>query len=189
MSSYSELREKWAPVLEHDDFESIGDSHKKNVTARILENTIHALRESRDGNVNMLNESPTTAAGTGGFGGSAAAAGPVAGYDPILISLVRRAMPNLIAYDICGVQPMTGPTGLIFALRSKYNTMAGNTSVEAFYNEADTAFAGTGTHGTPFPGSTAVAVDTGTGMTTGAAEGLGYNSSEFNEMTFSIEKV
>ena len=86
--------------------------------------------------------SPTNFAGTGGFGGSAAAAGPVAGFDPILISLVRRSLPNLIAYDVCGVQPMTGPTGLIFAMRTRYTNQAGT---EAFYNEANTQFSGANT--------------------------------------------
>jgi hypothetical protein len=140
--------------------------------------------------------SPTNFAGTGGFGGGAAAAGPVAGFDPILISLVRRSLPNLIAYDICGVQPMTGPTGLIFAMRTKY---AGQAGTEAFYNEANTGFAGAN------GGGAQVALSTGTAptetftsnaaaiaaMTTGSAEALGDGASgnTFQEMAFSIEKV
>jgi hypothetical protein len=140
--------------------------------------------------------SPTNFAGTGGFGGSAAAGGPVAGFDPILISLVRRSLPNLIAYDICGVQPMTGPTGLIFAMRTKYASQGGT---EAFYNEANTGFAGangggaqvaltTGTAPTETFTSNAAAI---AAMTTGSAEALGDGASgnTFQEMAFSIEKV
>jgi hypothetical protein len=136
-------------------------------------------------------ETPTNDVGTGGYGGSATAAGPVAGYDPVLISLVRRAMPNLIAYDIAGVQPMTGPTGLIFAMRSRYSAQNGT---EAFYNEAATAFSGTGTQTgdaipAGFPANTSL-LTTGTGMDTAAAEALGDgNGTNFAEMAFSIEKV
>jgi hypothetical protein len=146
----------------------------------------------------MLQEagSPTNFAGTGGFSGGAAAAGPVAGFDPILISLVRRSLPNLIAYDICGVQPMTGPTGLIFAMRTKY---AGQGGTEAFFNEANTGFAGangggaqvaltTGTAPTETFTSNAAAI---AAMTTGSAEALGDGAAgnTFQEMAFSIEKV
>jgi len=187
--SNRELVQKWGPLLEHDTFTPIGDDHRKNVTATILENTEKALMEDRTSASmsSLLMETPTNAAGTGGFGAGSDAAGPTAGYDPVLISLVRRAMPNLIAYDIAGVQPMTGPTGLIFAMRSKYNAMSGNTSSEAFYNEADTDFSGTGTHeGTTGDAATA---NTGTGMTTAAAEALGTTGNEFAEMAFSIEKV
>lgn len=189
--SNKELVEKWGPLIEHNSFTPITDTHKKSVTATILENTEKALMEDRTGAsmTSLLTETPTNAAGTGGFGSSATAAGPVAGYDPVLISLVRRAMPNLIAYDIAGVQPMTGPTGLIFAMRSKYNAMSGNTSTEAFYNEADTAFSGTGTQA----GSTgdAATANTGVGMNTATAEALGSvpGSNDFAEMAFSIEKV
>ena len=182
------LTEKWAPILDHDKFDSIKDNYRRGVTATILENTEKALAEDRSGvtMTSMLNETPTNAAGTGGFSAGATAAGPVAGYDPVLISLVRRSMPNLIAYDICGVQPMTGPTGLIFAMRSKYNAMSGNTSSEAFYNEADTGFGGTGTH----TGAVPTASSTGTGMNTAAAEALGASGgTQFAEMAFSIEKV
>jgi hypothetical protein len=185
-----ELIEKWDAVLGHEAFAKIGDETRRNVTAVVLENTEKALRESGDQSINMtslLMETPTNAAGTGGFSGSAAAAGPVAGYDPVLISLVRRAMPNLIAYDIAGVQPMTGPTGLIFAMRSRYTNQAGG---EAFYNEADTDFstAGDVTHaGTT--GSAATA-NSGVAGNTAWAEALGSNSStQFAEMAFSIEKV
>ena len=186
-----ELIEKWEPVLGHDSFAKIADDTRRNVTAVVLENTEKALREGGEMvNMTTLLETPTNAAGTGGFTGGATATGPVAGYDPVLISLVRRAMPNLIAYDIAGVQPMTGPTGLIFAMRSKYNQMSGNstTSPEAFYKEADTDFSGTGTHA-GLTGSAATA-NSGTGMVTADAEALGSNASTaFAEMAFSIEKV
>src|SRR6056300_1249214 len=142
-SNYQALVEKWGPVLEHESFSPIADNHKKSVTATILENTEKALMESGDLSANMsslLNETHANDAGTGGFSASQApgnaAAGPTAGYDPVLISLVRRAMPNLMAYDIAGVQPMTGPTGLIFAMRSRQTSQAGT---EAFYNEATTS--------------------------------------------------
>jgi hypothetical protein len=185
------LVEKWGPLLEHSSFSPIRDEHRKAVTATLLENTEKALLESGDQSINMtslLMETPTNAVGTGGFSSSAAANGPVAGYDPILISLVRRSMPNLMAYDIAGVQPMTGPTGLIFAMRSNYNAMSGNTAVEAFYNEADTDFSGTGTHGPANTGIGATA-PTGIGLTTSAAEALGSGNTNFAEMALSIEKV
>jgi hypothetical protein len=186
-----DIQKKWEPVLEHADLPEIKDPYRKAVTALVLENQQQAML--KDG---MLNEAaPTNSAGTGGFSGGATATGPVAGFDPILISLVRRSLPNLIAYDIAGVQPMTGPTGLIFAMRSTYGTdrdIAGS-GVEAFYNEANTAFAGTGTqpsfalaantalgNGNVF----ATALNTGNGMNTGVAEGI-----DLAEMGFSIEKV
>jgi hypothetical protein len=193
-SNYQALVEKWGPILEHSNFSPIRDQHKRAVTATILENTEKALLESGDRQLaqsSLLMETPTNDVGTGGYGGNATAAGPVAGYDPVLISLVRRAMPNLIAYDIAGVQPMTGPTGLIFAMRSRYSTQAGT---EAFYNEAATAFSGTGTQtGDPipagFPANTSL-LTTGTGMSTAAAEALGDGGgTNFAEMAFSIEKV
>ena len=188
MDNYTRLVEKWEPILAHESFSPINDSHRKAVTATILENTERALQETGDLSANMtslLSEAPTNDVGTtGGFTGGSAAAGPGAGYDPILISLVRRAVPNLIAYDICGVQPMTGPTGLIFAMRARYGSQAG---AEAMYNEADTDFAGTGTHANTLPGGS---VTTGTGMTTAAAEALGDGGgTNYAEMAFSIEKV
>ena len=138
----------------------------------------------------LLTEAPANDAGTGGFGADSTAAGPTAGYDPVLISLVRRAMPNLIAYDIAGVQPMTGPTGLIFAMRSRQTSQAGT---ESFYNEADTTFAGTGTQTGTIPATDSANTtlfETGAGMTTAAAEALGDgNGTNFAEMAFSIEKV
>jgi hypothetical protein len=196
MSNYQQLVEKWGPILEHDSFSPITDAHKRAVTATVLENTERALAETGDLSANMtslLSEaSPTNAAGTNGFSGLATAAGPVAGYDPVLISLVRRAVPNLIAYDICGVQPMTGPTGLIFAMRARYDSQAG---AEAMYNEADTAHSGAGTHTGAYPVtdvSNTTLFETGTGMSTGAAEALGgggVGDGDFAEMAFSIEKV
>ena len=186
-SNYQQLVEKWGPVLEHASFAPISDNHKKSVTATILENTEKALMESGDTSANMsgfLAETAANDAGTGGFGGTSTAAGPTAGYDPVLISLVRRAMPNLIAYDIAGVQPMTGPTGLIFAMRSRVTSQAGG---EVFYNEADTDFSGAGTHANALGAGSET---TGTGMGTTEAEALGDgNGTDFAEMAFSIEKV
>jgi len=195
MSNYQALVEKWGPILEHESFSPITDSHKKAVTATILENTERALSETGDLSANMtslLSEAaPTNDAGTGGFSATVApgnaAAGPTAGYDPILISLVRRAVPNLIAYDICGVQPMTGPTGLIFAMRARYGSQGGD---EAFYNEADTDFSGTGTHANTLTNANTALITTGTGLDTGAGEALGDGVGDaYAEMAFSIEKV
>jgi hypothetical protein len=193
--SNRDLVAKWGPILEHANFAPIKDEQRKSITATILENTERATREDSTAVSlsSLLMETPTNSAGSWGaspgFSSGAEAGGPVAGYDPVLISLVRRSMPNLIAYDIAGVQPMTGPTGLIFAMRSKYTAMAGNTSSEAFYNEADTGFSGTGANaGGIFPADANTDIETGTGMTTGAAEALG-NGTQFAEMAFSIEKV
>ena len=126
-----ELNKKWQPVLEHPELEAISDTHKRQVTAQLLENTEAALREGSAWSVNsLLAETPVNAIGDG--------TGNTDTYDPVLISLVRRAMPNLIAYDICGVQPMTGPTGLIFAMRSVYgNTRTVANGTEALFNEAN----------------------------------------------------
>ena len=192
-SNYQKLVEKWGPILEHESFSPIADQHRKSVTATILENTEQALRQEGDSSANMtalLSEAPANDVGTdGGFTGGATDAGPGAGYDPVLVSLIRRSMPNLIAYDVAGVQPMTGPTGLIFAMRSRETSQSGT---EVFHGEADTTFAGAGTAA----GSTGGAVpntsifDTGTGMTTAAGEALGDgNGTNFAEMAFSIEKV
>ena len=192
-SNYQALVEKWGPVLEHDSFTAITDQHRRSVTATILENTEKALMESGDMSASMsslLSEAaPTNAAGADGFTAGATATGPVAGYDPVLISLVRRAMPNLMAYDIAGVQPMTGPTGLIFAMRSKYTNQAG---AEAFFGEANTGFSGDAANpnGTTTGASAFGDVVTGKGMDTAAAEALGDGvGAGFAEMAFSIEKV
>ena len=188
------LQTKWAGVLDHPDLAPIQDPYKKAVTAVILEN--QAQEMSKQGQI--LNEAVPTnsasaglgSAGAAGFSGSASS--PVAGFDPILISLVRRSLPNLIAYDVAGVQPMTGPTGLIFAMRSLYTSQSG---AEAFYNEANTGHAGLGTAQTDLTVGTAVAntfVANGAGvagMSTALAEALGDGSNTFQEMAFSIEKV
>ena len=182
------LQKKWEGVLDHPDLPAIKDPYRKAVTAVILENQAVEMQKSGQ----MLQETaPANSAGTGGFGGSAAAGGPVAGFDPILISLVRRSLPNLIAYDVCGVQPMTGPTGLIFAMRSSYSTSnvtAG--AVEAFYNEANTGFGGiSGAQTTLAVGASTANTFVGnaaacTALATATAEDL-----TFQEMAFSIEKV
>ena len=164
------LQEKWQPVLEHNDLPEINDSYRKAVTTVILENQEKALREDS----NFLSEAaPTNATGSA-----------VDNWDPILISLVRRSMPNLIAYYVAGVQPMTGPTGLIFAMRSRYGAKNGT---ENQYAEADSDFSGAGTHaGTNHavlndgsPGT----YTGGTGMTTAAAEALGLSLIHISEPT------
>ena len=137
------LQEKWAPILDHDGMGDIKDHHRRLVTAQLLENQEQALREERE----FLSETPTNSTTSGSDPGlGAATTGAMQGFDPVLISLIRRSMPNLVAYDLAGVQPMSGPTGLIFAMRSKYNAMSGGTggltSSEAFYNEPDSAFSG-----------------------------------------------
>ena len=126
MFQSEQLQEKWGPLLDHEGSEKITDSHKRSVTAVLLENQERFLREQSafETGTSMLTEQPTNSTNSNvnsaGFSGNAAAAGPVAGFDPVLISLIRRAMPNLVAYDVAGVQPMSGPTGLIFAMRSRY---------------------------------------------------------------------
>ena len=141
------LVEKWKPLLDHDG--GIEDSHRRAVTAVLLENQEKFLRDEQSFNSgSTLTEQPNMNTGSttsaAGYSSDATATGPVAGFDPVLISLIRRAMPNLVAYDLAGVQPMNGPTGLIFAMRSRYvgpgsNGMTGN---ETFYNEVDTAYSG-----------------------------------------------
>jgi len=191
------LMEKWSSVLDHESVSPIQDNYKKAVTARLLENQEVALQEERvQAQGNYISE----AAAANNIGG-----GNIGSFDPVLISLVRRAMPNLIAYDIAGVQPMSGPTGLIFAMKSKYSTQGGT---EALFNEADTDFSGTGTHQaepTGLGGATDADTDGsiadtaagditntfGTGLATSAAERLGVGESgdgSFGEMAFSIEK-
>jgi hypothetical protein len=189
-----EIQKKWGPVLEHPDLPSIKDSHKRSTIAQLLENTEAAMREAGQYAPQSLLETN---------GPSTNLAGGALNYDPVLISLVRRAMPNLIAYDICGVQPMTGPTGLIFALRPQYTTQAGsNTYPDAFYNEANTNQAtivsGANTLGQKNVGTTpSVSNNAGngaynfaSGMSTAQAEMLGTTSNaEFAQMAFSIDKV
>ena len=195
------LQEKWAPILNHEGLGGIDDAHKRMVTAVLLENQEKMLKEERE----FLSEAgPTNSTGSG-----------VANFDPVLISLIRRAMPNLVAYDLAGVQPMNGPTGLIFAMRSRYSSQSGT---EALFDEADTAFANSGisTSGLYTAGSDGATVGLGTdsqsssnpaalnpsttatqtgygvgqGMDTAQSEGLGATGDNaFNEMAFSIEKV
>ena len=191
------LQAKWDGVLNHPDLPQITDPYRKAVTAVILENQAVEMQKSGQ----MLHEAaPTNSAGAGGFSGGSASGGPVAGFDPILISLVRRSLPNLIAYDVCGVQPMTGPTGLIFAMRStstSQNVTAG--AAEAFYNEANTGFSGDRTAQTDIAlaantelgsGNTFNNGTTGQASATNVAEALGASGgTDFSEMAFSIEKV
>jgi len=201
MFNAEQLQEKWAPILNHDGLGEIKDPHKRMVTSVLLENQEKMIKEEQE----FLGEAaPTNSTGSS-----------ISNFDPVLISLIRRSMPNLVAYDLAGVQPMNGPTGLIFAMRSRYATQSGE---EAFYNEADTAFSGqnnnfdltggmtqaavglgtTNQQGTnpgaldgTFPASgDATTYNVGNGMTTANAEALGDGTSnEFNEMAFSIEKV
>jgi hypothetical protein len=183
-----QYEKKWQPVLEHPDLPKIGDSYKRAVTATILENQERAMKED---SAFMTEAAPTN--NTGG----------TSNWDPILISLVRRAMPNLIAYDIAGVQPMTGPTGLIFAMRSRYTSATGG---EALFDEADTDYSSRnaagdsvahdgvtehrGTNPSVLNDSPAGEYTRGQGMTTAAAEALGdATSNAFAEMAFSIEKT
>jgi len=186
-----QIQQKWGAILEHADLPEIKDNYKKTVTAILLENQEKALQEERA----MLAEvAPANNIGDGTAG--------VAKYDPIMIGLVRRAMPNLMAYDIAGVQPMTGPTGLIFAMRSVYgNTRTVGSETEALYNEANTQFSSSsytsalGSSGTPLNGTHTGTDPTGTyttgrGMTTAQAEALGDASTNaFGQMGFSIDKT
>jgi len=209
------LQEKWKPLLEHDGIDAIKDNHRKAVTAVLLENQERFLTEEKA----FLSEAPTVNTNTGANAGfSAGASSPVAGFDPVLISLIRRAMPNLVAYDLAGVQPMNAPTGLIFAMRSRFvdgtnsNKMLGT---EAFFNEPDSAFSGQNSENTftdgmsnaatglgttaqsgtnpgalnPSTNATQIAYDVGQGMRTDDSEDLGESGKTFNEMAFSIEKV
>lgn len=176
-----QLQEKWAPILDHTDLPEIKDNYKRAVTTVLLENQQKALAEERM----ALNEAVPT-------NNIAQDASAIQKYDPIMIGLVRRAMPNLMAYDVCGVQPMTGPTGLIFAMRSLYGGAGdtrSNTStrVEALYNEANTAFSGTGTHSGTNPFSDTIL--RGTANVTAWAEALGNNPPAFQEMSFAIDKT
>ena len=134
------LQEKWAPILGHQDLPEIKDPYRRAVTAQLLENQEKFMVEqaAMGQSQGLLTEAPTNSMGNDGYQGNAPAAGPDAGFDPVLISLIRRSMPNLMAYDICGVQPMSGPTGLIFAMRAMYDGPQGPN--EALFNEADTKF-------------------------------------------------
>ena len=196
MPSLEHLQEKWAPLLDYEGLDPIKDSHRRAVTAQLLENQEVAIREEKE----FLSEAPTNSVSSGG----------VSNFDPVLISLIRRAMPNLVAYDLAGVQPMNGPTGLIFAMRSRYSTMSGT---EALFDEANTSFSNsgittsssyvTGSQGASVgfgtaqsgsnpgvlnPNANSTAYSVGQGMNTEFSEELGAGQS-FNEMAFSIEKV
>lgn len=199
-----EIQQKWAPVLNHEDLSPIKDTHKRSVIATLLENTEKALMEAshQSSGSQYLSEAPVPI-NAGVSGG----AGNIATFDPVLISLVRRAMPNLIAYDICGVQPMTGPTGLIFAMRSQYGNTTSANVAETFYNEVNTNFSsvvtgnssviGQGQVGT-IPGTTSQTINLAStntynyaqAMATAQAEALGTTSNvAFPQMGFTIEKV
>ena len=218
MFNSEQLQEKWAPLLNYEGLGSIEDSHKRAVTATLLENQEKFLREQNafSDSGSFLTEQPNVNTQTGanaGFSAGATATGPTAGFDPVLISLIRRAMPNLVAYDLAGVQPMTGPTGLIFAMRSRYTSQSGT---EAFYDEVDSAFSGrdkasnsqdghsdavagmgtTAQSGTnpsvlnPVGSASSLGYRVGQGMRTDDAESLdGTGNNAFNQMAFSIEKV
>ena len=191
------LQEKWAPILNHEGLGGINDAHKRMVTAVLLENQERTIREERE----FLSEAPTNSTGAG-----------IDNFDPVLISLIRRAMPNLVAYDLAGVQPMNGPTGLIFAMRSRFTNQSGT---EALFDEANTGFSNSGIgSATPYvagqeanvglgttgnqsgsnPGllsptaQTQTGYNVGQGMDTAFSEDLG-DGQAFNEMAFSIEKV
>ena len=182
-----DLQKKWQPVLEHPELEAIKDPYKRAVTTLVLENQQQAMTQDAQ----ALNETgPTNVTGSA-----------IQNFDPVLISLVRRALPNLIAYDVAGVQPMTGPTGLIFAMRARFDSQSGD---EAFFNEANTVFSGVNSSANPygFQGTTASDVlntfqnptsgttTSGIGMPTSTAETLGDSGgAAFKQMAFSIEKV
>jgi hypothetical protein len=215
MYNTQQLQEKWAPILDYDGLDPIKDAHRRSTTAILLENQEKELREE----ASFLSEQPTvnTNSSSSAAGFSADASTPVAGFDPVLISLIRRSMPNLVAYDLAGVQPMNGPTGLIFAMRSRFNNQTGT---EALFNEADSAFSGQDdgfdvTSGFTATGANNVGLGTtaqqgtnpgllsgtaaqtnatdynvGQGMRTDDAEALGNAAGDhFNQMAFSIEKV
>ena len=208
MFNAEKLQEKWAPVLGHEGSSPIGDRYKKAVTSVLLENQERFMREERG----MLNEVAVNSLGAGTVTPAGSALGNantagLAGFDPVLISLVRRAMPNLMAYDVCGVQPMSGPTGLIFAMRSRYENQGGE---EALFNEPDTGFSAAhdATQGayTPRTGagvggdsegnnpallndSSAGTYEVGRGMDREALERMGESGRLFREMSFSIEKT
>jgi len=180
MTIRQDLIKKWAPVLDHEGAAPIKEQYRREVTAVLLENQEREMYQARQAMGELNEAAPANSVGsygdTGGF----------AKFDPVLISLVRRAMPQLIAYDVAGVQPMTQPTGLIFAMKSRYSTQGGT---EALFNEADTDFSGTGTHaGSSWNPSSNT---TGTGLATSAAERLGQGGvgdGSFGAMAFSIEK-
>ena len=198
MNLTEQVTDKWAPLLDHSDLPAIGDSHKRSVVAQLLENTETSLREQAGfAPQSLLEAAPTNAMGASS---STAGSGAIDTFDPVLISLVRRSMPNLVAYDLLGVQPMTGPTGLIFAMRSRYENQTGS---ESFYGEANTGFSAPSTTAADNSVDGKAGANLGTeptgesntynyqgGINTSEAEALGGNTSyNFPEMAFSIEKV
>ena len=222
MYNNPQLLEKWAPLLDYEGCDSIKDTHRRAVTAQLLENQERFLNEERSFSEGYdLQEQPTNSFSTGGGAyyrgsGGTDSGSPTGGFDPVLISLIRRSMPNLVAYDLAGVQPMNGPTGLIFAMRSKYKGMDGQ---EALFNEADTAFSaqnsgnsatqgdytggadsnGTVGFGTTLqrgsnpgvldPNAAPSTYSVGQCMAVTDSEALGESGTDFNQMAFSIEKV
>ena len=222
MFNSQQLQEKWAPLLDYDGCDPIKDAHRRAVTATLLENQEKFLSEEAAFNQgHNLTEAPTQSFSAGGGAyyrgsGGTDSGNPTGGFDPVLISLIRRSMPNLVAYDLAGVQPMSGPTGLIFAMRSRYENMTGT---EALFDEPDSAFSaqregydatqgdytgGTDSDGTVGFGTTLQrgsnpgvldpnadpsTYSVGQGMSTLNSETLGESGDEFNKMAFSIEKV
>ena len=222
MFNSQQLQEKWAPLLDYAGCDPIKDPHRRAVTAALLENQEKFLSEEQSFNRgHNLMEAPTQSFSAGGGAyyngtGGADSGNPTGGFDPVLISLIRRSMPNLVAYDLAGVQPMNGPTGLIFAMRSRYENMTGP---EALFNEPDSAFSaqregydanqgdytggadsdGTVGFGTTLqrgsnpgvldPNAAPATYSVGQGMSTLNSETLGESGDEFNKMAFSIEKV
>ena len=205
--SYEELLKKWEPVLEHPEFAQIKDPYKKKVTAILLENQDRDMEQCRGSlNESSFADPASTASANAGFSSASASAGPVAGMDPVMISMIRRSMPNLVAFDMMGVQPMSGPTGLIFAMRSRYTDQTGS---EALFDEVDSRFSAQGsksvTDGSPSSPdsnpfddvnsrngadtSDTYGSQTGSGMSTHRAERLGLDDDHFRQMSFSIEKV
>jgi hypothetical protein len=176
------LQTKWAPVLEHPDMPEITDPYKRAVTAILLENQEKALAEEGGSARGLLQEAVPVNSTDSTY---------QTYQDPILISMIRRSMPNLIAYDVCGVQPMTGPTGLIFAMRAKYSTQSGT---EALVDESDTSFTSSGSHinsgtaGVTGAQGGSPALTLIQGLATATGEALG-DSPEFAEMAFAIDKV
>ena len=171
---------KWAPVLDHPELPKISDPYRRAVTALVLENQERAVLEEAANMSRLWEATPVNVAPT------SPSSGNIQGFDPILIGLVRRALPNLMAYDICGVQPMTGPTGLIFAMRTKYDTPTGT---EAFFDEANTMFAGTGvvanvTANLTLNVAAMTMANTGTGDST-----ANFETKNMANMAFSIERV
>ena len=200
MTTRPDLLAKWAPILEHSALPAIKDHYRKEITAVLLENQERDIRESSQ-STNLFETSPANGVGSsqiGTVGGGST--GGVAGYDPVLISLVRRAIPQMIAFDICGVQPMTQPTGLIFAMKSRYSTQGG---AEALFNEPNTAFSGSALATTLFDGdatptssatpSTIAQTLSGTANTGNTGTGNLTVTQEANDawaqMAFSIEKT